>query len=960
LDVPLILRIVRAGLAAALAVGLTGWGLGRARFGPSDQSALARVEAELRHRFDRSAATLGTTAARVAADHETARIGPRDQADLKRLFDVVAAAMPDDKDEAGRTGLTVYDPLGTPVAWAGRVSDLPKERIQGPSTLVIAPSALGPLLIRIELVVRDGVRAATVVAEQSLGTLEGAPRLTEEAFVLPTTLVPVTVRARAAGATSPGRAFTFVIAASDGGFVLEAEVSPDDLAAARAYWRFMTWAAVLCVVAVTLLLLAGPLIDLRRQTRDTSRFLGITALLITLIVVVRGVLYVALVPLAPSSAPTPFDLLLTTLTMAAVVWLMVDLIERRRFADPRLRLLAPTASAVVAVVMAYFAAGAADVSILWGYERLLRRVVADTDLDLLHFSLHPLSAGRLAVEFALVLMHAAVIWGAAAIIRLPATLWRTPRTALWRRAGVAGWLAGALVTTMIARTAGPPTPLGPLWIALLVAGGSAIALARVHGRMRRVSQTARLAVFFLTLLAPALAMYPSLVAHATEAKERRVATEFGPQAASQREALQRRLQEAVEQIDAIPALEELFQIEGAAAATDRAFSVWSRTVLATYRLTSAVELYRADGTLLERFALLPEYTTTRYRAAGCTWEQPFEEVSPFGSSERHVLRTGRGVCVNGRLAGSIVVRVMLDYETLPFISSQSPYLESLRPNRQPPPEGVSGRDVEFVVYGWSRAPIFESGTRVWTLPEGVFQRLVETREPFWATLDRDGRTFRVYFSSDRGGIYALGYPVITGVGHLINLAELDDAGGRAVRGAAVGRHGVRDAHDAHRGERPRVVARSAIQLLPQAVPRLLGGSGRAGVHPRHLHADLRRHTVARRRRRSGGTNGDRRAAAGRRLRRAAAARDRRARRHRRSDHGAGAPGDRRGRQPLRQIPSAGDQCARSVRVAAPREPDVGRCLPRDPPGSAADLRRRGERRRHRLPPRGRTRPDRGP
>ena len=137
-----------------------------------------------------------------------------------------------------------------------------------------------------------------------------------------------------------------------------------------------------------------------------------------------------------------------------------------------------------------------------------------------------------------------------------------------------------------------------------------------------------------------------------------------------------------------------------------------------------------------------------------------------------MLRTSRGVCARGRIVGSIVVRVMLDYRTLPFISSQSPYLESLRPNRQAPPEGVSGRDVEFVVYGWSRAPIFESGTRVWTLPDVVFQRLIESRAQFWATIDRDDEAFRVYFQSDRGGIYALGYPVISWTGHLINLAEL--------------------------------------------------------------------------------------------------------------------------------------------------------------------------------------------
>ena len=123
----------------------------------------------------------------------------------------------------------------------------------------------------------------------------------------------------------------------------------------------------------------------------------------------------------------PLDLLLTTLTMAAVVWLVLDLIERRRFARPRVRMLPATTASRIAVASAFFLAGVVTAALLWGYERLLRRVVADTNLDLLHFSLHPLSSGRLAVEFALVLLHAAVIWGAAAVLRLPPTLMRAPR-----------------------------------------------------------------------------------------------------------------------------------------------------------------------------------------------------------------------------------------------------------------------------------------------------------------------------------------------------------------------------------------------------------------------------------------------------------------------------------------------------------------------------------------------------
>ena len=768
----LILRIGRVGVAAAVVAGLIGYGLERARFGPSDQSALSRVEAELRQRFDASAATLGTIAARVAAGPEIAHAAPRDQATLKRLFDSVSAAVPE--DEAGRTGITIYDAVGAPLAWAGRVSDLPKEVVLGAATLMVAPGPLGPGLIRIEPVTRGGARVATVVVEQALGTSRAAPGITGT-FAMPTSIVPVTLRVRAGGAPSPPQPFRFFVPARDGGFVLEADVSPGDLAAARARWRAMTRAAVLGVLALTLLLWTGPLLDRRRQTRKLSPFLGITALLIAIVAVSRAVLFVALAPLADASGPTPLDLLLTTLAMAVVVWLGLDLIERRRFARPRLRVLAPAVRARLAVAAVFFLTGLANGWLLWGYERLLRRVVADTNLDLLHFSLRPFSGGRLAVEFALVLLHAAVIWGAAAIIRLPATMLRAPRSWAWRLTAWAGWIAGALVASGIALRLGPAVPLGPMWIALLAAGACALALARVNGRMRRISQTARLAVFFLALLTPAIAMYPSLLAHATDAKERLIATTFGPQAASLREDLQRRLQQAVDQIDAIPSLDEFVRFDVLTPAADpaRAFAIWSRTDLATYRLTSAVELYSADGRLVSAFRLsLPEYATTEYRSPGCSWDEPFDEVSPFGSSERHVLRIARGVCVRGRLVGSLVVRVMLDYRTLPFISSQSPYLESLRPNRQVAPEGVSGRDVEFIVYGWSRAPIFESGTRVWTLPDPVFQRLVQSREPFWAPVERNDQNFRVHFLSDRGGIYALGYPAISWVGHLINLAEL--------------------------------------------------------------------------------------------------------------------------------------------------------------------------------------------
>src|SRR5204862_767185 len=116
--------------------------------------------------------------------------------------------------------------------------------------------------------------------------------------------------------------------------------------------------------------------------------------------------------------------------------------------------------------------------------------------------------------------------------------------------------------------------------------------------------------------------------------------------ASQREDLRKRLFATLDQIDALPSGLTDFVAglpDVITPTTDLAFSVWSRTDLQTYRLTSAVELYGSDGHLVSRFALnLPEDVAANYQANTCEWDL-FEEVSLFGSSERKVLRASRGI-----------------------------------------------------------------------------------------------------------------------------------------------------------------------------------------------------------------------------------------------------------------------------------------------------------------------------
>jgi signal transduction histidine kinase len=212
-----------------------------------------------------------------------------------------------------------------------------------------------------------------------------------------------------------------------------------------------------------------------------------------------------------------------------------------------------------------------------------------------------------------------------------------------------------------------------------------------------------------------------------------------------------------------------------AAPPEPAYWVWQQTALARERLTSAVELYDGEGGLVSRFALnVPEHVVaTPQGAAGCSWDV-FGEVAPFGAEERRMLHAERRLCVagDGGSSGSIVLHVVLEYQTLPFITSQNPYFEIFRaagPRRQ---EGTAGDSVEVALYGWGLQPLYTSSRTAWVITDELFARLYASRQPFWADAHAGEAAYRVYFSNDRDRIFAIGYPVLVPFEHFVHLAEL--------------------------------------------------------------------------------------------------------------------------------------------------------------------------------------------
>jgi signal transduction histidine kinase len=423
--------------------------------------------------------------------------------------------------------------------------------------------------------------------------------------------------------------------------------------------------------------------------------------------------------------------------------------------------------------------------LLLGHQTFLSDAVHSTSVDTLRFSLHPWNPTRLALIVGLLFFEAANLWACTLlVIAARALAGQGLGRGLPRVGMLLLWLTPVALSIASRLLVGWPAPTLAVTVAAVGVVFAALQARRALAWYRHATQASRLLALLITVLLPGLLLYPAILYHAEVAKRRLIETDFARQPAVHPQELLTELQASERQIDAIPRLADLVSAAppaaGGATPTDSAFSIWRQTALAEARPTSAIELYGPTGALVSRFALnLPEYTALaqHYVASKCTWDD-FGEAAPFGSEERRMLHAERAVCERAadgseRHLGTIVVHVMLDYRALPFLTSQGPYQQMLRATPTLPDEGTRGGDVELVIYGWGLLPIYTSGPGAWPIDEPLFARIYDgARQPFWTDLRKGGVLYHVYFSNDRVGIYALGYPALTLVDHLERLAEI--------------------------------------------------------------------------------------------------------------------------------------------------------------------------------------------
>ena len=770
-----------------------------------------RVERAVRDAFAAEVAASHSQAVAIASLPLIRDAADGDTAAVRLVFDVLASRA-DSGTDTGST--TLYGPEGLPLAWFGGPADIPAERVgAGREDWFVVEGALGLHLVHVWPV--EGVDATVVVQRDlaatpapALASLRGSDA---DRFRILTRWAPVSLEVSTREALTTTDHSRFEISGPGDRPLVTAVVEHADLQRTRAQWvgavRWLMWA----VVAIAALLCAAATLDWRALTHATDPGRVASTLALSLAAARAALLVEPLgtwtagpvftgVAYASSSVPrllsSPFDFLATALWAGGSVLVALQWIEgSRRRRSLRQRVDVP--SRRIAFLARAALAGTAFAALLWIYGWLLRDTVASSTADLLHFSLAPLSAPRLALQLGLVVAHATVIGAGVALFRASTSPWLLPRRWPGHIIAVACWTLPTVAVAITASQPGhAPAPVAALALTSLVA----LAVPVIWPRYRNGTQAFRLLALALALVVPALAFYPPVFALAWRAKSDLIETRYAPQAINQRSTVYALLEQSLRDIDAVPGLAELVAAPRvsleSAASTDRAFQVWQSTSLARYPVTSSVEVYGTDGGLLSRFAFnLPDDLSAAPPSdeSSCRWTVA-EEVAPFFAEERRVYHAGRALCggPNGAAVGSIVVHAMLDYENLPFTAARTPYVQLLQPSDAVLGPDMPGDDLQYAVYGWSRTPLYSSHETAWPLDDSVFALVEQSRAPVWATLGRNGEPFDVYLLNDRGGIYALGFPAVSTFGHVVNLAELTTLGAVAFLGVtlAVGLFGL--------------------------------------------------------------------------------------------------------------------------------------------------------------------------
>src|SRR4051812_19385790 len=412
-------------------------------------------------------------------DPEAARALARGPEAARDLFELLDRRLAQVDAAPDAIAVTVYDRTAVALAWVARPSDVGvSARLAGPSAFFVTRSPLGLRLVHVLPILEAGQRRlGSVVAEHALSPAPATATITSTGYELDTPVGPASLRTRAEGAGDRPRENAFLLRSPGGETLVEVSLSPGTLDNARRTWRRQLVAALLGIVALTVLLLIGPVLDRRAAATTAGDFLRATTISLVLLAAGSLVIGIALA-IELGRRPPPNALLLAGgATMAAAIALLAGPILRLRIALGARRRNVEDATA--GFLIRQFVAGIAIAAILVVFEFVLPRAVDPVTADLRRFSLYPWTANRLALLTGILACHAAALWTCTLILSAALARWRVSTTAGARVAILLLWIAPSVAVGAVAPIRGWSLPVLGLILSAVTCAVGALAAVRV-------------------------------------------------------------------------------------------------------------------------------------------------------------------------------------------------------------------------------------------------------------------------------------------------------------------------------------------------------------------------------------------------------------------------------------------------------------------------------------------------
>lgn len=198
---------------------------------------------------------------------------------------------------------------------------------------------------------------------------------------------------------------------------------------------------------------------------------------------------------------------------------------------------------------------------------------------------------------------------------------------------------------------------------------------------------------------------------------------------------------------------------------DLAYRLWTRTDLARLGYKSAVEIFDADGQLLNRFSL--KMSSLKINVAGLTtgskWAM-LQRPGVFGNVRKTVFIAVRSLPAGGYLT----VQTLQDYENLAFVRVSSPFHQLFRPQNE---ARQFTETLLLTVYDASWQPIFVSEPGL-TPTVHKARSLMRKSNGLWLAEKIGGNNYHVYFFRLDRGFASFLYPAISLRTHFVQVIDL--------------------------------------------------------------------------------------------------------------------------------------------------------------------------------------------